>query len=123
MPVEGGAARRLTRSGQREAQPRYLPGGDLIYVVERGKGSRLVRADPSAAAGDGEPETVLETDEPIGGLAVSRDGRRVAYVVGRLTDAARGKAQFRLFVRPLASDATPAQVTLRPGEHVLSPAF
>jgi hypothetical protein len=72
---------------------------------------------------EGEPQTVLETEEPIGGLAVSRDGRRVAYVVGRLTDAARGKAQFRLFVRPLAADATPAQVTLRPGEHVLSPAF
>jgi len=26
-------------------------------------------------------------------------------------------------VRSLAAEATPAQVTLRPGEHVLSPAF
>lgn len=120
MPVEGGGApRRLTRTGQRESQPRFLPSGDLIYSVERGRGSRLVRL----AGGDGEPQEVLETDEPIGGLAVSRDGRRVAYVVGRITDAARGRAQFRLFVRPLAADATPAQVTLRPGEHVLSPAF
>lgn len=119
MPVDGGEARRVTRTGGRESHPRFLPNGDLLYVVERGKGSRLVRT----AGGEGDPETVLETDEPIGGFAVSRDGRRVAYVVGRLTDAARGKAQFRLFVRPLAADATPAQVTLRPGEHVLSPSF
>ena len=119
MPVDGGAARRITRTGQRESQPRFLPSGDLIYVIERGRGSRLLRA----TGGEEEPETVLETDEPIGGLAVSRDGRRVAYVVGRLTAASRGRAQFRLFVRPLAPDATAAQVTLRPGEHVLSPAF
>ncbi len=119
MPVEGGPARRVTDSGQRESQPRVLPDGDLLYVVERGRGSRLLRM----AGTDGEPETVLETGEPIGGLAVSRDGRRVAYVVGRLTDAARGKAQFRLFVRVLEPEATAAQVTLRPGEHVLSPAF
>jgi hypothetical protein len=119
MPVDGGAPRRVTSTGARDSQPRFLPNGDLIYVVERGKGSRLVRR----AAAEGEPETVLETEEPIGGLAVSRDGRRVAYVVGRLTDARKGKAQFRLFVRPLAADAAPAQVTLRPGEHVLSPAF
>jgi Tol biopolymer transport system component/uncharacterized protein YjdB len=119
MPVDGGSARRITRTGQRDSQPRFLPNGDLIYVVERGKGSRLVRL----AGTEGEPQTVLETDEPISGLAVSRDGRRMAYVVGRLTDAPKGKAQFRLFVRSLAAEATPAQVTLRPGEHVLSPAF
>jgi Tol biopolymer transport system component len=119
MPVDGGSARRITRTGQRDSQPRFLPNGDLIYVVERGKGSRLVRL----AGTEGEPQTVLETDEPISGLAVSRDGRRMAYVVGRLTDATKGKAQFRLFVRSLAAEATPAQVTLRPGEHVLSPAF
>jgi hypothetical protein len=44
-------------------------------------------------------------------------------VVGRLPDAAKGKAQLRLYVRSLAAEETPAQVTLRPGEHVLSPAF
>ena len=52
-----------------------------------------------------------------------RDGRRVAYVIGRLTDPSKGKAQFRFYVRSLAAEATPAQVTLRPGELVLSPAF
>jgi hypothetical protein len=119
MPVDGGAARRITSTGHREVHPRFLPNGDLLFVVERGKGSRLVRL----SGAEGEPETMVETDEPIGGLAVSRDGRRIAYVIGRLTDAARGKAQFRLFVRSLAPEAKAAQVTLRPGEHVLSPAF
>jgi uncharacterized protein YjdB len=119
MPVGGGEPRRVTHTGQRDSQPRFLPNGDLIYVVERGKGSRLVRL----AGAQGEPQTVLETDEPISGLAVSRDGRRVAYVIGRPTEPSKGKAQLRLFVRSLAAEATPAQVTLRPGEQVLSPAF
>jgi WD40-like Beta Propeller Repeat/Bacterial Ig-like domain (group 2) len=122
MPAEGGEARRVTKTYQRESHPRFLPSGDLVFVVERGgrsKGSRIVRLTGTAGLG----ETVLETDEPIGGLAVSRDGGRIAYVVGRLTDAARGRAQFNLFVRPLAAGSGLATVTLRPGEHVLSPSF
>jgi len=122
MPAEGGEARRLTRTDQRESHPRFLPSGDLVFVVERGggsRGSRIVRLTGTEGAG----ATVLETDEPIGGLAVSRDGGRIAYVVGRLTDAARGRAQFNLFVQPLAAGSAPATVTLRPGEHVLSPSF
>jgi hypothetical protein len=122
MPVSGGTARRITRTNERESHPHFLPDGDLLFSVERGgrsKGSRLVRL----ALPEGELETVLETEEPIAGLSVSRDGRRVAYVVGRLTDSGRGRARFNLYVRPLADGGTPAQVALRPGEHVLSPAF
>jgi hypothetical protein len=122
MPAEGGEARRVTRTDQRESHPRFLPNGDLVFVVERGgrsRGSRIVRLTGTEGAG----ETILETEEPIGGLAVSRDGGRIAYVVGRLTDAAKGRAQFHLFVRPLAAGSAPATVTLRPGEHVLSPSF
>jgi Tol biopolymer transport system component len=122
MPVEGGAARRVTRTGHRESHPRFLPGGDLVFAAERGgrsKGSRILRL--AGAIGDG--ETVVETDEPIGGLAVSRDGQRIAYVMGRLTDAARGRAKFSLVVQPLAAGSTPSPLALRPGEHVLSPAF
>jgi hypothetical protein len=122
MPAEGGEARRVTRTEQRESHPRFLPSGDLVFAIERGsrsKGSRVVRLTGTEGGG----ATVLETDEPIGGLAVSRDGSRIAYVVGRLTDAARGRARFNLFVRPLAGGSAPATVTLRPGEQVLSPAF
>jgi hypothetical protein len=121
MPLEGGEARRLTRTDQREGNPRFLPDGDLIFSVDRGrsKGSRIVRVPKAADEG----EMVLETEQPITGLAVSRDGRRVAYVVGRATDASRGRARFDLFVQPLTAGSTPAPVALRPGEQVLSPSF
>ncbi len=122
MPIEGGEARRITRTEQRESSPRFLPNGDLVFVTERGgrsKGSRVVRLTGTA----GEVVTVLETEEPIGGIATSRDGRRIAYVVGRLTDAAKGRAKFGLFVQSLDAGGAPSAVTLRPGEHVLSPSF
>jgi hypothetical protein len=122
MPAAGGAARRLTRSGRRESHPRFLPNGDLLFAVERGgrsKGSRVIRL----AGTEGEGAVVLETEEPIGGLAVSRDGGHIAYVVGQLTDAAKGRARFHLFVQRLAAGSAPATVALRPGEHVLSPSF
>ena len=122
MPAEGGEARRITRTEQRESYPRFLPNGDLIFVGERGgrsKGSRIVRLTGTEGPG----VAVVQTDEPIGGLAVSRDGSRIAYVVGRLTDAVRRRAQFNLFVQPLAAGSAPATVTLRPGEHVVSPSF
>ncbi len=122
MPPDGGDARRATTTDRRESHPGFLPNGDLVFAVERGgrsKGSRVVRL----AGTEGEGETLLETDEPIGGMAVSRDGRRVAYVVGRLTDARRGRAQFKLFVQSLGAGSAPAPVTLGPGEHVVSPSY
>jgi uncharacterized protein YjdB len=117
MPLDGGEARRLTRTGDKEAQPRYLPDGTLIYVVSHGKGSRIMRT-----AGGSETAVALETEQPIASLAVSRDGRRVAYVTGRLADVAKPKARFGLFVQPLAG-GTAVAVPLRAGEQVVNPAF
>ena len=122
MDLSGGEARRMTTTGAREASPRFLPGGDLVFVSERGgrsKGSRVLRMAPGTV----ESVPVLETEQPIASLDVSRDGERAAYVVGRLTDASKGKAQFSLFIHPLAAGATPIQVTLGPGEQVVSPSF
>jgi WD40-like Beta Propeller Repeat/Bacterial Ig-like domain (group 2) len=121
MPLDGGAARRVTETRRRDSQPRFLPNGDLLFVAERSgsKGSRVVRRTGAAGA----ERTVLETDEPIAGIAVSRDGTRLAYVVGRITDAAKGRARFNLFVQPLAAGSAPSTVALRPREHVLSPSF
>ena len=122
MELSGGEARRVTRTEVRESSPRFLPDGGLVYVAERGgrsRGSRVLRLAAEGAA----PAMVLETDLPIAALSVSRDGERVAYVVGRLTDASRGKAQFSLFIHPLAAGAVPTEVPLRPGEQVVSPAF
>jgi TolB protein len=117
MPLEGGQARRLTRTGDRESQPRYLPDGTLVYVVSHAKGSRVMRT-----ANGGETAVAFETEQPIASLAISRDGRRAAYVTGRLADLAKPKARFALYVRPLMG-GTPAAVTLRAGEQVVNPSF
>jgi hypothetical protein len=119
MDLAGGEARRLTKTGARESNPRFLPSGELLYVVERGRGSRVMRLSP----GGREPVMLLETDQPVASLDVSRDGERVAYVTGRLADVQKGKAEFRLFLHPLSPGATPTQIPLRPGEQVVSPAF
>ncbi|HET7425100.1 MAG TPA: LpqB family beta-propeller domain-containing protein [Gemmatimonadales bacterium] len=118
MPLDGGEAQRLTKTGDKESQPRYLPDGTLVYAMSHSKGSRVMRT----TAG-GESAVLFETEEPIASLAVSRDGRRVAYVTGRLADLSKPKARFALFLRPLTGDAAPVAVPLRAGEQVVNPSF
>ena len=117
--IDGGEARRLTKSGDRENYPRYLPNGDLIYVVEKGSKARVMRLPAGAAA----PLPVLEIDQPVVALDVSRDGERVAFVAGKLAEAGKGKSQLTLRVQPLGAGSVPLLVPLRPGEQVLSPSF
>jgi hypothetical protein len=121
MGIDGTAPRRVTRTPLRESNPRYLPGGELLFVVERrrSKGSQVVRL----AAGAAEGTTLTESQQPIAAMDVSRDGGRMAYVVARLTDVAKNKAQFSLMIQALATAGSPAPVTLRPGEVVVSPSF
>lgn len=119
MGIGGGEARRLTKSGERESSPRYLPNGDLIYVVERGNNARVMRL----AAGTSSPLPLLEIDKPVVAFAVSRDGERIAYVAGKLSESGKGKSQLTLRVQALASGSAPVLVPLHPGEQVLSPAF
>jgi uncharacterized protein YjdB len=118
--VEGGEARRLTKTGDKEAIPRYLPSGDLLYVLDKGSKARLMRlASGSTAA----PLPVLEIDQPVVALDVSPDGERVAYVAGKLAEAGKGKSQLSLRIQSLAPRSTPVLVPLHPGEQVLSPSF
>jgi uncharacterized protein YjdB len=117
MPLDGGEARRLTRTGDKESQPRYLPDGTLVYVVSHSKGSRVIRT-----ANGGESAVAFETEQPIASLALSRDGRKAAYVTGRLADLAKPKGRFALFVQPLTG-GTPVAVPLRAGEQVVNPSF
>jgi hypothetical protein len=120
--LSGSAPRRVTRTDARESSPRFLPSGELVYVAERGgrsKGSRVLRIAPGAA----QPTPVLDTEQPIASLAIARDGTKAAYVLGRMADAGKGKAQLNLFVHPLAAGATPVRVPLRPGEQTVSPSF
>ena len=117
--IDGGAPRRLTKSGDRKNSPRYLPNGDLIYVLEKGSKARVMRLSTGAAA----PLPVLEIDQPVIALDISRDGERVAYVAGKLAEAGKGKSQLTLRIQQLGAGSTPLLVPLHPGEQVLSPSF
>jgi TolB protein len=120
VDLAGGEARRLTKTGDREGSPRFLPNGDLVYVLDKGGKARLMRL---AAGSTAAPLPVLEIDQPVIGLDVSPDGQRVAYVAGKLGEAGKGKSRLSLRIQALAPQSTPVLVPLRPGEQVLSPSF
>jgi Tol biopolymer transport system component len=122
MGLDGANQRRLTRGSARETSPRYARNGDLYYVVERGGGSRGSRLMRIAAGGSG-PSQVLQTEDPIMALAISREGDRLAYLVGRVRDAAKGRIEFSLFLQPLQAGRLPVAVPLQPGEQISSPSF
>ena len=116
--LDGGVAERLTTTPQRKGNPHFLPGGDLLYTVDRvdGAGSRIMRL-----SGDHAPLPLIQTDQHIGSIGVSRDGARVACVVGRIL--ASGRTAWSLFVQPLAPGGVAVPVPLLPGERVLTPSF
>ncbi|MGH7499341.1 MAG: Ig-like domain-containing protein [Gemmatimonadales bacterium] len=119
MALDGSGQRRLTKGSDREANPRYLPNGDLIFTTEKGGGSRLQRL----ASGTLQPVTVLETNQPVLSLDVSRDGNRLAYTAGKLAEGGKGKTKIALVLQPLAAGSVPAPVPIRPGEQILSVSF
>jgi uncharacterized protein YjdB len=122
VDLDGGEARRLTKTGNRESSPHYLPGGDLIYLVDKGSKTRVMRL-PAGATASTEPVPVLELDQPVVAFDLSPDGDRIAYVTGKLADVEKGKAQLGLRVQALAPRSTPTVIPLRGGEQVQSPSF
>jgi Tol biopolymer transport system component len=122
MALNGSNQRRLTKGSAREISPKFGPKGELYYVVDRGgsssKGSKVLRATPG-----GGTSQVLQTEEPIASLTVSRDGERLVYVVTRGRDAGKTRAQTGLYVVSLSTEAAPAPIPLQPGEQVLTPSF
>jgi WD40-like Beta Propeller Repeat/Bacterial Ig-like domain (group 2) len=118
MAPDGSRQHRVTKGSDRESNPHYLPTGELIFVTEKGGGSRLQRLSAGAAQG----VAVFETKQPVLALAVSRDGGRVAYTAGKLAEAGK-TSKLALMVQPLAAGSAPAPVPLRPGEQILSVSF
>jgi len=122
MGLDGSNQRRVTRTSVRESSPKFFRNGDLAYTVERGggsKGSRIMRM----ALGSTRSTALLETGAPIPSFAVSRDGERLAYIVARIADVAKGRVDFSLFLQSTAPGSQPAAVPLRPGEQILTPSF
>jgi dipeptidyl aminopeptidase/acylaminoacyl peptidase len=122
MGLDGSGQRRLTKTPTRESSPRFFRNGDLGYVLERGgrsRGSRIMRLPWGAAT----PVQILQTEDPIPALAISREGDRLAYVIGKITDVAKGRVEFSLFLQSTAPNAAATPVPLNPGEQILSPSF
>jgi Tol biopolymer transport system component len=122
MNLDGSNQRRLTKTSERESSPRFFRNGDLAYVVERGgrsKGSRVMRL----AWGETSASPVLQTEYPVPAIAVSREGDRLAYVVGRITDVSKGRVEFSFFLQSTAPGSPPIPVPLNPGEQILNPSF
>ncbi len=118
MALDGSGQHRMTKGSDRETHPHFLPNGDLIFVTEKGGGSRIQRLP----AGASQAMPVIETDQPVVAMDVSRDGARVAFTAGKLAEA-RKKTKLALMVEALAGRSTPAPVPLRPGEQILSVSF
>jgi hypothetical protein len=122
MSLNGSSQRRLTRTTLRESSPRFFRNGDLGYVVERGgrsKGSKVMRLRWGGSAAT----PLLQTEDPVPAIAISREGDRLAYIVGKITDATKGRVEFRLFLQSTAPGSPAVSVPLNPGEQVLSPSF
>jgi TolB protein len=122
MGVDGANQRRVTRSSARETSPRFTRRGDLFFVTDRGggsKGSRVMRLP----LGGGTISQLFQTDDPISSLAVSRDGDRLAYVVGRMRDGSRARVDLGLFLRPVEGNSSPVALPLQPGEQIQGPSF
>jgi Tol biopolymer transport system component len=122
MALDGTGQRRLTRGSARETSPRFGRNGDLFYVLERGGGSRGSRV-MRMPAGSGTPAQVLQTEDPVAALAVSRDGDRLACLTSRLRDAAKGRYEFGLLFHTLQGGRPPMNLPLQPGEQISSPSF
>jgi Tol biopolymer transport system component len=121
MALDGSNQRRLTRGSARETSPRFASNGDLVYVVERGggsKGSKVIRM-----SGTGNTSQLVQTDQPITALAVSRAGDRLAYVLGQIRNPSRSRVDFSFFLQSTASGSPAVPVPLKPGEQISGPSF
>lgn len=119
MDADGGRQRRITTTPARELAPRFLPTtGDLAWVVDRGAkgGSAIVRQSGGSLLPIAEvPATILS-------WSLSRDGRTVAYVTGRIGTAGRSRTEFSLLLQP-ASGGAAVPVRLGAAEQPVTPAF
>ncbi len=116
MGIDGTGETRAGTSALKEGAPTFLPGGELLYGVERSRNSREWRVVRAAAAGP--PTPLFDTEHPLVALSSSRDGDRVIYVT------ARGKRpEYRVFLRRLAPAAPAVPLRPRQGEQVPSATF
>jgi TolB protein len=113
--VEGASEARVGAGAFKEGAPTFLPGGALLYGVERSRNSREWRV--VRAGGGGPPTPLFDTDHPLVSLSASRDGERVIYVTAR-----GNRPEYRVFLRGLGTAAA-VPLRLRQGEQVPTARF
>jgi uncharacterized protein YjdB len=120
MPFAGGQAVPVTNTrDRREERPFFLAGGELAWVEQRkdkDDPDRVVRQGGAAVP------ALLSSDLSLQGVALSRDGARIAWVATRPSEHNRNALEFTFQWRTLASGAE-TSVRLLPGERITSPAF
>jgi len=119
MALGGSGQARATTGTLRETCPEFFQNGDLLFGVERSKGSRewRIMRMPEGAA----PVSLFQTEQPLVSLSPSRDGDRVIFVTGR--EAGKGRIEYRAWLRGLALGAQPVPLRLRPGEQFPTATF
>jgi uncharacterized protein YjdB len=114
--MDGTGEARVGTGVLKEGAPAFLPGGELLYGVERSRNSREWRVVRAAAGSP--PTPIFDTEHPVVSLSASRDGERVIYVTAR-----GNKPEFRVFLRGLGPAAQALPVKTRQGEQVSSARF
>jgi len=114
--MDGTGEARVGTGVLKEGAPAFLPGGELLYGVERSRNSREWRVVRAAAGSP--PTPIFDTEHPVVSLSASRDGERVIYVTAR-----GNKPEFRVFLRGLGPAARALPVKTRQGEQVPSARF
>jgi dipeptidyl aminopeptidase/acylaminoacyl peptidase len=119
MALDGSGQARATTGILREVSPEFFSNGDLVFGVERKKGSREWRI--MRMPGGSAPVSMFETEQPLLALSPSRDGERVIFVTGR--EAGKGRTEYRVWLRGLALGAEPVPLKLRPDEQFPTATF
>lgn len=122
MELTGGVARNVTASQEKELQVRWMPGGDLVTLVDGGrdKGFQVVRI----AQGTNVRTVLAVTPYPINSFGISRDGSTVAYVTTEPLENVRNqKTKTVLYVQAIATGSTPTVVRTPVTETIGFPTF
>jgi dipeptidyl aminopeptidase/acylaminoacyl peptidase len=97
VPLDGGAARRITR-GKNDSRPRFSPDGRLLAFVRSGDGPGQLYLIP---ADGGEPVQLTDTELGVGSYRWSPDSRQIAFTT-RVPEVGRYGS-----ITGLGSDAEP----------------
>lgn len=114
--LDGAGETRVGTGGLKEGAPAFLPGGDLLYGVERSRNSREWRIMRAGSGGVATP--LFETEHPLAQLSVSRDGEQLAFVTAR-----GNRPEYRVYLRGLGPGAAAIPLRLRRDEQVPSARF